>query len=236
LGRSVVGFWLAAVRVKERGSLALRIFIDSANVEEIKEINDMGFLAGVTTNPTLVAREGKDFKTVVKEICGIVDGPISAEVISMDTAGMIAEAQELAAIHPNVVIKIPMSESGLRAIRLLADKGIRTNATLVFSPAQALLAARAGASFVSPFIGRIDDTGNNGLTVLDDIVSIFNQYLIDTEIIAASIRHPVHVVEAAKIGAHIATVPYNVIKQMVRHPMTDLGIARFLEDWKKVRA
>jgi len=222
--------------VKERGSLALRIFIDSANVEEIKEINDMGFLAGVTTNPTLVAREGKDFKTVVKEICGIVDGPISAEVISMDTAGMIAEAQELAAIHPNVVIKIPMSESGLRAIRLLADKGIRTNATLVFSPAQALLAARAGASFVSPFIGRIDDTGNNGLTVLDDIVSIFNQYLIDTEIIAASIRHPVHVVEAAKIGAHIATVPYNVIKQMVRHPMTDLGIARFLEDWKKVRA
>lgn len=222
--------------MKERGSLALRIFIDSANVEEIKEINDMGFLAGVTTNPTLVAREGKDFKTVVKEICGIVDGPISAEVISMDTAGMIAEAQELAAIHPNVVIKIPMSESGLRAIRLLADKGIRTNATLVFSPAQALLAARAGASFVSPFIGRIDDTGNNGLTVLDDIVSIFNQYLIDTEIIAASIRHPVHVVEAAKIGAHIATVPYNVIKQMVRHPMTDLGIARFLEDWKKVRA
>ncbi|ADI03048.1 fructose-6-phosphate aldolase [Syntrophothermus lipocalidus] len=214
----------------------MRIFIDSANVEEIKEINDMGFLAGVTTNPTLVAREGKDFKTVVKEICGIVDGPISAEVISMDTAGMIAEAQELAAIHPNVVIKIPMSESGLRAIRLLADKGIRTNATLVFSPAQALLAARAGASFVSPFIGRIDDTGNNGLTVLDDIVSIFNQYLIDTEIIAASIRHPVHVVEAAKIGAHIATVPYNVIKQMVRHPMTDLGIARFLEDWKKVRA
>lgn len=222
--------------MKERGSLALRIFIDSANVEEIKEINDMGFLAGVTTNPTLVAREGKDFKTVVKEICGIVDGPVSAEVISMDTAGMIAEAQELAAIHPNVVIKIPMSESGLRAIRLLADKGIRTNATLVFSPAQALLAARAGASFVSPFIGRIDDTGNNGLTVLDDIVSIFNQYLIDTEIIAASIRHPVHVVEAAKIGAHIATVPYNVIKQMVRHPMTDLGIARFLEDWKKVRA
>ncbi|NSW82094.1 MAG: fructose-6-phosphate aldolase [Syntrophothermus sp.] len=214
----------------------MRIFIDSANVEEIKEINDMGFLAGVTTNPTLVAREGKDFKTVVKEICGIVDGPVSAEVISMDTAGMIAEAQELAAIHPNVVIKIPMSESGLRAIRLLADKGIRTNATLVFSPAQALLAARAGASFVSPFIGRIDDTGNNGLTVLDDIVSIFNQYLIDTEIIAASIRHPVHVVEAAKIGAHIATVPYNVIKQMVRHPMTDLGIARFLEDWKKVRA
>ena len=222
--------------MKERGSLALRIFIDSANVEEIKEINDMGFLAGVTTNPTLVAREGKDFKTVVKEICSIVDGPVSAEVISMDTAGMIAEAQELAAIHPNVVIKIPMSESGLRAIRLLADKGIRTNATLVFSPAQALLAARAGASFVSPFIGRIDDTGNNGLTVLDDIVSIFNQYLIDTEIIAASIRHPVHVVEAAKIGAHIATVPYNVIKQMVRHPMTDLGIARFLEDWKKVRA
>lgn len=213
----------------------MRIFIDSANVNEIREINEMGFLAGVTTNPTLVAREGRDFKTVVKEICGIVDGPVSAEVISLDTAGMVAEAQELAAIHPNVVIKIPMSESGLRAIRLLADQGIRTNATLVFSAAQALLAARAGASFVSPFIGRIDDTGNNGLLVLDDIVSIFNQYLIDTEIIAASIRHPVHVVEAAKIGAHIATVPYNVIKQMIRHPLTDIGIARFLEDWKKVK-
>jgi len=211
----------------------LRIFIDSANVEEIKEINEMGFLAGVTTNPTLVAREGKDFKTVVKEICDIVDGPVSAEVISLETAGMVAEAQELAEIHPNVVIKIPLCESGLKAIRVLAGRGIRTNATLVFSPAQALLAARAGASFVSPFIGRIDDTGNSGLAVLHDIVSIFDQYLIDTEVIAASIRHPVHVVEAAKMGAHIATVPYGVIKQMIKHPLTDLGIARFLEDWKK---
>ncbi len=211
----------------------MRIFIDSANVEEIREINEMGFLAGVTTNPTLVAKEGKEFKAVVREICGIVDGPVSAEVISLETAGMVAEAQELAEIHPNVVIKIPLCENGLKAIRVLAEKGIRTNATLVFSPAQALLAARAGASFVSPFIGRIDDTGNSGLAVLADIVSIFDQYLIDTEVIAASIRHPVHVVEAAKMGAHIATVPYSVIKQMIKHPMTDLGITRFLEDWKK---
>ncbi|NLU49060.1 MAG: fructose-6-phosphate aldolase [Syntrophomonadaceae bacterium] len=213
----------------------MRIFIDSANIEEIREINDMGFLAGVTTNPTLVAREGRDFKAVVQEICTLVDGPVSAEVLSLDAAGMVSEAGELAGIHPNVVIKIPVTEDGLKAIRVLAERGVKTNATLVFSAAQALLAARAGAAFVSPFIGRIDDTGNDGLGVLEDIVTIFDQYLIDTEIIAASIRHPMHVVESAKIGAHIATVPYKVLKQMVKHPLTDLGIERFLEDWKKAK-
>lgn len=213
----------------------MRIFIDSANIEEIREINDMGFLAGVTTNPTLVAREGRDFKAVVQEICTLVDGPVSAEVLSLDAPGMVSEAGELAGIHPNVVIKIPVTEDGLKAIRVLAERGVKTNATLVFSAAQALLAARAGAAFVSPFIGRIDDTGNDGLGVLEDIVTIFDQYLIDTEIIAASIRHPMHVVESAKIGAHIATVPYKVLKQMVKHPLTDLGIERFLEDWKKAK-
>lgn len=211
----------------------MRIFIDSANIDEIREISEMGLLAGVTTNPTLVAKEGRDFKAVVREICELVNGPISAEVISLDASNMVKEAQELASIHPNVVIKIPISEDGLKAIHILSEQGIKTNATLIFSAPQALLAARAGAAFVSPFIGRIDDTGNNGLAVLEDIVTIFNQYLIQTEIIAASIRHPMHVVEAAKIGSHIATIPYQVLKQMVRHPLTDAGIARFLEDWKK---
>lgn len=211
----------------------MRIFIDSANIEEIREINGMGFLAGVTTNPSLVAREGRDFKTVVREICTMVDGPVSAEVIRLDVDGIMTEAEELASIHPNVVIKVPVSEEGLKAVHGLAARGIRTNATLVFSATQALLAARAGASFISPFIGRLDDTGHDGLQVLEDIVAIFEQYLIDTEIIAASIRHPVHVVEAARIGSHIATVPYQIIKQMVRHPLTDAGIERFLEDWRK---
>ncbi len=217
----------------EYGGDPLRIFLDSANVDEIREINQLGFLAGVTTNPTLVAREGRDFKTVVHEICELVDGPISAEVISLETEGMVSEARELADIHSNVVIKIPLSENGLRAISILAAEDIKTNATLVFSAAQALLAARSGAAFVSPFIGRVDDTGNDGLQVLEDIVIIFDQYLLDTEIIAASIRHPMHVVEASRMGCHIATVPYKVVKQMIRHPLTDAGITRFLEDWRK---
>ena len=170
---------------------------------------------------------------MVHEICELVDGPISAEVISLETEGMVSEARELADIHSNVVIKIPLSENGLRAISILAAEDIKTNATLVFSAAQALLAARSGAAFVSPFIGRVDDTGNDGLQVLEDIVIIFDQYLLDTEIIAASIRHPMHVVEAARMGCHIATVPYKVVKQMIRHPLTDAGITRFLEDWRK---
>ncbi len=212
----------------------MRIFIDSANIEEIQEINEMGFLAGVTTNPSLVAKEKRDYTEVVREICAIVNGPISAEVLSLEYAAMVKEGQALAAIHPNVVIKIPISEAGLKAIKTLASQGIKTNATLVFSASQALLAARAGASFVSPFLGRVDDNGNDGLILLNDIVTIFNQFLLSTEVIAASIRHPMHVVESAKIGSHIATVPYAIIKQMIRHPLTDAGIEKFMNDWKQV--
>jgi len=207
--------------------------LDSANIEEVKEINSMGFLAGVTTNPSLVARENRDYHQVIREICAVVDGPISAEVISLDAASMVREGEELSALHPNVVIKVPITEEGLRAMHMLAAKGIPTNATLVFSANQALLAARAGASYVSPFIGRVDDTGNDGMTLLEDIVTIFDQYMFETEIIAASIRHPMHVVQAARLGSHIATVPYQVIKQMVKHPLTDAGIEKFLQDWKK---
>ncbi len=210
----------------------MRIFIDSANIEEIKEVHNMGFLAGVTTNPSLVAREHRDYHQVLREICSLVDGPISAEVIGLDYESMLSEAQELAAVHPNVVIKIPITENGLRAIHTLNIKGIKTNATLVFSANQALLAARSGASYVSPFIGRVDDNGNDGLILLHDIVRIFDQYLLDTEIIAASIRHPMHAVEAAKMGAHIATIPFSVIKLMIKHPLTDAGIEKFLQDWK----
>lgn len=211
----------------------MRIFIDSANIEEIKEINDMGFLGGVTTNPSLVAKEKRDYSEVVREICSIVDGPVSAEVLSLEYATMVKEGEALAAIHPNVVVKIPISEPGLKAIKTLAGKNIRTNATLVFSANQALLAARAGASFVSPFLGRVDDYGNDGLILLNDIVTIFNQFLLSTEVIAASIRHPMHVVESARIGSHIATVPYGVIKQMIKHPLTDAGIEKFMSDWKQ---
>ncbi|CFX02381.1 Transaldolase 3A/3B [Syntrophomonas zehnderi OL-4] len=211
----------------------MRIFIDSANIEEIRDINSMGFLAGVTTNPSLVAKEKRDYHEVLKEICSIVDGPISAEVIAQDYKGMLAEAEILAAIHPNVVIKIALTEEGLKVIKKLHEKGIKTNATLVFSANQALLAARAGASFVSPFLGRVDDNGNDGLILLEDIMTIFNQYMLDTEVIAASIRHPMHVLQSAKIGSHIATVPYNVIKQMIKHPLTDAGIDKFLNDWEQ---
>ncbi|MGB4303543.1 MAG: fructose-6-phosphate aldolase [Syntrophomonadaceae bacterium] len=211
----------------------MRIFIDSANIDEVKEINEMGFLAGVTTNPTLVAKEKRDYREVIQEICRIVDGPISAEVISSEYEQMVLEAEDLAAIHPNVVIKIPLTESGLRAISTLKRKGIPTNATLVFSANQALLAARAGAAYVSPFLGRVDDYGNDGLTLLSDILTIFDQYVLQTEVIAASIRHPMHVVQAALLGSHIATVPYNVLKQMVKHPLTDAGIEKFMADWKK---
>jgi transaldolase len=211
----------------------LRIFIDSANIEEIKEIHTMGFLAGVTTNPSLVAKEKRDYQEVIREICSIVDGPVSAEVIAQDYAGMMREAELLAGIHANVVIKIALTEDGLRVIRKLNQKGIRTNATLIFSATQALLAARAGASYVSPFLGRVDDTGHDGLILLEDIVTIFNQFMLDTEVIAASIRHPVHVVQSAKIGSHIATVPYKIIKQMIKHPLTDAGIEIFLQDWQE---
>lgn len=210
----------------------MKLFIDTANIEEIKEINQWGVICGVTTNPSLIAKEGRDFKEVISEITNIVDGPISAEVISLDSEGMINEARELAKIHRNIVIKIPMTSEGLKAVNVLSKEDIKTNVTLVFSPSQALLAARAGASFVSPFVGRMDDIGNGGMEIVKNIVEIYKNYDIITEIIVASIRHPIHVIEAAKTGAHIATVPYKVFNQMVSHPMTNSGIDKFLKDWE----
>ncbi len=212
----------------------MKIFLDTANVEHIKEANSWGVIDGVTTNPSLIAKEGRRFEDVVKEICAIVDGPISAEVISMDAPGMLKEAKELVKIHENVVIKIPMTAEGLKAVRECANRGIKTNVTLVFSANQALLAAKAGATYVSPFIGRLDDAGHEGMQIIRDIVQIYMNYAFETEVIVASVRHPVHVVDAAKAGAHIATIPYDVLKKMVKHPLTDLGIAAFLKDWEKV--
>jgi transaldolase len=212
----------------------MKLFIDTANVEEIKKANDMGIICGVTTNPSLIAKEGREFKEVVKEITGIVDGPISAEVISMDCDGMVKEALDLADIHKNIVIKIPMCAEGLKAVKILSGKGIKTNVTLIFSAAQALLAARAGATYVSPFVGRLDDIGAYGVNLVRDVSDIFDIYGIETEIIAASIRHPMHVIECAKAGADIATVPYKILLQMTKHPLTDLGIERFLKDWESV--
>ncbi len=212
----------------------MKIFLDTANIDEIREANELGVVDGVTTNPTLIAREGRDFKEVVREICEIVDGPISAEVVSEDAEGMVREAEELAKIHKNVVIKIPMTAEGLKATNRLSQKGIRTNMTLVFSPSQALLAAKAGASFVSPFVGRLDDISHTGMNLVREIVDIFENYDINTEVIVASVRNPPHVVEAALAGAHIATVPYKVLMQMIKHPLTDIGIERFLSDWAKV--
>ena len=206
----------------------MKFFIDTANVDEIREANELGVICGVTTNPSLIAKEGRDFIEVVKEITTIVDGPISAEVVSEDHDGMVKEALELAKIHKNIVIKIPMTAEGLKAVKILTEKGVKTNVTLVFSATQALLAARAGATYVSPFVGRLDDISTDGLQLVSDIVQIFDIYGIETEVIAASIRHPMHVLEAAKVGAHIATVPYKVIMQMIKHPLTDIGIERFL--------
>jgi len=213
----------------------MKLFIDTANVDEIREINEWGVLSGVTTNPSLIAKEGRDFKEVIKEIAEIVDGPISAEVISLDKDGMIKEARELARIHRNIVIKIPMTAEGLKAVNVLSQEGIKTNVTLIFSPNQALLAAKAGASYVSPFIGRLDDISNEGMEIVRDIVHIYGMHSIYTKVIAASVRNPMHVIEAAKAGAHIATIPYNVFKQMVNHPLTDIGIERFLKDWEGLK-
>lgn len=213
----------------------MKFFIDTANVEEIKEINDWGVLEGVTTNPTLVAKEGRDFIETLKEIIDILDGPISAEVISTMADGMVEEGEKLASLSKNIVIKVPMTAEGLKAVKLFSKKKIKTNVTLIFSANQALLAARAGATYVSPFIGRIDDIGHNGMELIRDIADIFHVHGIDTEIIAASIRHPVHVTEAAKLGAHIGTIPYKVFKQLVEHPLTDAGIQRFLKDWEESR-
>lgn len=214
----------------------MKLFIDTANIEEIKEINDWGVICGVTTNPSLIAKEGRDFKQVVKEITDIVDGPISAEVISLEKDGMLNEARELAKIHPNIVIKVPMTKEGLKAVNVLSQEGIKTNVTLVFSANQALLAAKSGATYVSPFVGRLDDIGNEGLYIIEDIVQVFETHNIDTEIIAASIRNPIHVLDAAKAGAHISTIPYSVFVQMLNHPLTNIGIDRFLKDWGKLES
>lgn len=208
------------------------IFLDSANIEEVKEIHKLGCLSGVTTNPSLVAKEKRNYHQVIKEICAVVDGPVSAEVISEEAEAMVREAQELAALHNKVVIKIPMSFTGLQVIGRLFKLGIKTNATLIFSANQALLAARAGAAYVSPFIGRIDDVSHDGASLLADIIQVFQQGKIKTQIISASIRHPMHVQVSAKLGAHIATIPYAVIKQMVFHPQTEEGIERFKRDWQ----
>ena len=212
----------------------MKIFIDTANVDEIRAANELGVICGVTTNPSLIAKEGKDFKEVVTEITSIVDGPISAEVISLEAEKMISEATELSKIHKNIVIKIPMTKEGLKAVKKLSDLGIKTNVTLIFSPAQALLAARAGAAYVSPFVGRLNDISANGTGLIESIASIFKIHNIKTEIIAASIRGPEDAVDSALAGAHIATIPYKVICQMICHPLTDAGIERFLKDWENV--
>lgn len=212
------------------------LFLDSANIDEVKEANSLGVIGGVTTNPSLIAKEGRDFAQVVQEICSIVDGPISAEVISTQGAGMVEEARELVKIHENVVIKIPMTREGLKAVSQLAREGIKTNVTLVFSANQALLAARAGATFVSPFVGRLDDVSHDGVDLIDEIVSIYTYHQLPTKVIAASIRHPLHVVQVAQAGADIATIPYKVLMQMADHPLTDAGIQKFLADWDKVFA
>lgn len=212
----------------------MKIFLDTANIEHIRKANDLGIIDGVTTNPSLIAKEGRDFKEVVQEICSIVDGPISAEVISLDAEGMVTEAKELVKIHPNVVIKIPMTDEGLKATKQLTDLGIKTNVTLIFSSPQALLAAKAGATYVSPFVGRLDDISLVGMELVREIVSIYDNYGYDTEVIVASVRNPPHVVEAALAGAHISTIPYKVVMQMIKHPLTDIGIEKFLADWEKV--
>lgn len=212
----------------------MKLFIDTANINEISQAAALGIIDGVTTNPTLIAREGRDFVSVVKEICGIVDGPISAEVVSLKADEMAKEARELAKVHKNIVIKIPITAEGLKATKILSKEGIRTNLTLCFSPTQALLAAKAGATYVSPFIGRLDDISEVGMDLIRDIKLIFTNYGFKTQIIVASVRNPLHVLDAAKAGADIATVPYGVLMALVRHPLTDIGIERFLKDWQSV--
>jgi transaldolase len=212
----------------------VKIFIDTANLEQIKEINSWGILDGVTTNPTLVAKEGCDFESRVKDICAVVDGPISAEAVSMNAEGMIKEARELSKLHRNVIVKIHMTDEGLKAVKVLSKEGVKTNVTLVFSPNQALLAAKAGATYVSPFVGRLDDISHDGMDLVRDIVKIYSNYGYKTQVIVASIRHPVHVTEAALAGAHVATVPYDVLKKMLKHNLTDEGIQKFLKDWEKI--
>ncbi len=216
----------------------MKFFIDTANLDEIKDANDLGVLDGVTTNPSLISKEGitgrEAFKSHIRQICEIVQGPVSAEGVCCDLEGMLKEARELAEIDQNVVVKIPMTTIGLKAVKALSQEGVQTNVTLVFSPLQALLAAKAGATYVSPFVGRLDDISQDGMDLIRQILDIFSNYLFETEVIVASIRNPVHVLTAARIGADIATIPFKVIEQLARHPLTDIGIDKFLQDWKKV--
>jgi transaldolase len=214
----------------------MKFFIDTANIEEIQKAWELGVIDGVTTNPSLIAREKKDPVTIFREICAIVDGPISAEVIGITADEMVKEGEELAKLHENIVIKIPMIEEGLKAVKRLFTAGIKTNVTLIFSPNQALLAAKAGATYVSPFVGRLDDISHIGMDVVADIQTIYENYDFDTEVIVASIRNPLHVIDAALIGADIATIPFSVIGQLIRHPLTDIGLQKFLQDWEKVKA
>ena len=212
----------------------MKFFIDTADIAEIRTAVEYGLVDGVTTNPSLIAKTGKDMRTVIEEICEVVDGPISAEVVSTDADGMVKEARELAKIHANIVIKIPMIPDGLKATRTLSQENIGVNMTLIFSPLQCLLAAKAGASFVSPFIGRLDDISQVGMDLIEQTVTIFDNYGYDAEIIVASVRNPIHVLEAAMLGADIATIPFNVINQLAKHPLTDIGLEKFLADWEKV--
>ena len=213
----------------------MKFFIDTANLEEIRKANDLGLLDGVTTNPTLISREGRsDFKDLLREICSIVDGPVNAEVVSLDADGMIKEARDLAKLADNIVVKIPLIEEGLKAVKALASEDIRSNVTLCFSPVQALMAAKAGAAYISPFVGRLDDISHRGMDLVEQIVTIYENYGYDTEIIVASIRNPTHVLDAALMGADIASVPYKVMQQLIKHPLTDIGLSKFLEDWKKL--
>jgi len=211
----------------------MKFFIDTANIEEIKKANELGMVDGVTTNPSLVAKEGKEFKGLLQEICAMVDGPVSAEVVSIEAEGMIQEARDLAKLADNIVVKVPLIEEGLKATRVLSEEGIKVNVTLCFSPVQALMAAKAGASFISPFVGRLDDISQVGMDLVDQIVTIYDNYGFETEIIVASVRNPTHVLEAALMGADIATIPYKVIAQLIKHPLTDIGLEKFLADWKK---
>lgn len=212
----------------------MKFFLDTANLDEIREAASWGQVDGVTTNPSLIAKEGRDFRQVIEEICAIVDGPISAEAVSMDAEGMIREGRGFAQWHPNVIVKLPMTIEGLKACKALTEDGIKTNVTLVFSANQALLAARAGATYVSPFVGRLDDEGQDGMSLISEIVEIFQNYDFDTQILVASVRHPMHVTEAAKLGADVATMPFKILKQLYHHPLTDVGIEKFMADWAKV--
>lgn len=213
----------------------MKFFIDTANINEIKEAAALGILDGVTTNPSLVSKEGKDFRKLLDEILALVDGPVSAEVISTDYEGILKEARDYASIHHNIVVKVPLIKEGLKAVRTLSAEGIKTNVTLCFSPSQALLAAKAGATYISPFVGRLDDVSTNGMELISQIVQIYKNYDYETQVLVASIRHPLHVVEAALIGADVCTMPFNVIDKLFNHPLTDIGLEKFLSDWKKTQ-